>query len=84
MYIYQKLILINIILYITTSIINIVFIIIDFKNDDSYINKSKTIEILIKYNWFTLLLCITPILNILLFIIYGFKLLWNKIKNIKL
>lgn len=84
MYIYQKLILINIILYITTSIINIVFIIIDFKNDDSYINKNKTIEILIKYNWFALLLCITPILNILLFIIYGFKLLWNKIKNIKL
>lgn len=72
------------ILYIAISIFSIIFVIIEYKFYYCQSYSIPTIENLIKDRWFMLIIAIIPIFNIILFLIFGGYLLWDKIKNIKI
>lgn len=71
------------IISIIISIIDIVLVIIDYKYF-SFCNYTKTIETLIKSEWESLIVSLVPIINIILLLMLGGQMIWEKIKNIKL
>lgn len=68
---------------ITISIIDIILVIIYYKYF-SFCNYTRTIETLVKSEWESLIVSLVPIINIILLLMLGGQMIWEKIKNIKL
>lgn len=71
------------IMSITISIIDIILVIIYYKYF-SFCNYTRTIETLVKSEWESLIVSLVPIINIILLLMLGGQMIWEKIKNIKL